>query len=222
VDPPPIALLNLWSAACGRATQRARDGHANVEPRLRAQAFGRFLRLLIAGAVMRWRWTRWTWWTRYLGARERAPASAPTTTMMLMIRRLLNARSACPAAATPMVSTRVIHGLAVAAVDAGGLLRHGRQSLLLPAKGATSSRDARASAPGHQTIIEAPAGSAFPQGPQPLIASFARFTTRGRCSLRFFPGSSLERLSCTLYILPVAPALQSLFTEEASLTSYLR
>lgn len=45
---------------------------------------------------------------------------------------------------------------------------------------------------GHQTIIEAPAGSAFPQGPQPLIASLRDLQTVGAFS--DFSLVRLERL----------------------------
>jgi hypothetical protein len=84
------------------------------------------------------------------------------------------------------------------------LVRRARQSLLLPAEAATSSRVHRPPAPGHQTIIEALGGKPSLPEPQPLIASLRDLQTVG--ALSDFSLVRLARQLPTLYISPVAPS----------------
>jgi hypothetical protein len=72
----------------------------------------------------------------------------------------------------------------------GQLVRQARQSLLLPAKAATSSRAARASAPAIKQLSSS-GRLGFPPRAPTTDSCFARFTD-GRCALRFFPGSKLS------------------------------
>lgn len=99
-------------------------------------------------------------------------------------------------------------------VGGGQLVRQGRQSQPLRVKAATSSRDARASAPAIKHY-RPPAGSAFPQGPQPLIASLRDLQAVGACS--DFSLVQTTAVSRALYILTRPRLPLNFFTEEASL-----
>jgi hypothetical protein len=157
-----IALSNLWSAACGRATRPAR-WH-------------------VRGGRCAYFWT-----PEALSSASRA-----------------NARNCCwqPRGIERRVNATAVSGASYRPV--WHLVRRARQSLLLPAEAATSSRVHRPPAPGHQTIIEALGGKPSLPEPQPLIASLRDLQAVG--ALSDFSLVRLARQLATLYISPVAPS----------------